>query len=197
MRYDLSYDFIKSLYDEHCYPLHEGINPFAIRNNNWSASDLSAIDKFNDIIGIVNGKEVFAFSGTTKPGKSPLMRDDINKNGVFILAHGFYENCWHKGFHKGKYKALVQFGNKFIGWRDGDKDGKFDLDGAIWDDVKGLNYHTTRWDFQVQRVGDFSEGCQVQEVAKEYDQIMVEQIWESEQVLYNYALFKQPTSFVF
>lgn len=199
MKYDLSYDFIKSLYDEHCFPLHDGINPFAIRNNVWSSKDLFAIDDFNDIIGIVYGKEVLAFSGSTKPGKSPLLRDDTNKNGVFILAHGFYENCWHKGLHKGKYKALVQFGNKFFGWRDNDKDGMFDFnlqpDQNAWNDVTGLNWHTTRWDKQVQHVGDFSEGCQVTEVAKEYDQMMIEIIWESEQAMFNYALFKEPTDF--
>jgi hypothetical protein len=196
MKYDLSYDFVTKLYDEHCYPVFEkGINPFAIRNNVWASKSLFAIDDFNDIVGITYGKEVFAFSGTTKPGKSPLLRDDVNKNGVFILAHGFYENCWHRGFHRGRYKALVQFGTgKFRGWRDKDKDGRFDLDGEIWDDVTGLNYHTTRWDRQVKRVGDFSEGCIVQEVAAEYDEVM-DIIWGSQQSLYSFALFKEPNDF--
>lgn len=197
MKYNLPYDFIKELYDHHCYPLHEGINPFCIRNKRWSSKDLSAIDKFNDITGIVYGKDVLAFSGTTKPGKAALQKSEINPNGIFILAHGFYENCWHKGFHQGRYKALVQFGKKFIGWRDNDKDGRFDLDGPIWDDVTGLNWHTTRWDFQVQRVGNFSEGCMVTEVAQEYDKMMVDVIWESQQSLFNLALFKQPTDFSF
>lgn len=196
MKYDLSYDFVKSLYDEHCYPLHEGINPFAIRNKIWSTKDFMAVDDFNDIIGIVYGKEVLAFSATTKPGRSPLLRDDTHPDGVFILTHGFFENCWHRGFHRGKYKALVQFGtDRFFGWRDKDKDGQFDLDGKIYRNVTGLNLHTTRWDKQVKHVGDFSEGCQVVEVAKEYDQMMVDVIWASEQSLYSYAVFKEPTDF--
>jgi hypothetical protein len=184
MKFDLPYDTIKALYDQHGYPLHDGINPFAIRNNLWLP------DKFNDVIGIVSAGKVIAFSGTTKPGLSPLKREDVHKDGVFILAPGFYEHCWHKGLHKGKYKALVQFGSGiFRGWRDNDKDGQFDIDGAVWTNVTGLNYHTTRWDFQVQRVGDFSEGCQVQEVATEYDEVMIKTIWESEQSIFNYALF--------
>lgn len=184
MKYDLSFDFMKELYDQSCYPLHDGINPFAIRNNLWLP------DQFNDIVGIIQGQEVIAFSGTTKPGISPLKRANVHEDGVFFLAPGFYANCWHKGFHKGKYKALVQFGTgKFKGWRDNDKDGKYDVDSALYSNVTGLNYHTTRWDRQVKNVGDFSEGCMVQEVAKEYDQIMVERIWASEQSLFDFALF--------
>lgn len=191
MKYDLSLDLVRYLYQEHCYPIDDkGINPFAIRNDMWSGPDNFVIDKFNDIIGIMWGDNILAYSGTTKPGRSPLERDNIHENGVFILAHGFYEGCFRKGFHRGKYKALVQFGNKFWGWRDNNKDGKFDLDRPNYNDVTGLNLHTTRWDKQVKNVGDFSEGCQVIEVAKEYDKMMVDVIWASDQSLFNYALFR-------
>lgn len=187
MQTPISYNQVIDLYRSKSFPIEENaINVFGIRSK-----DLTA-DKWNDTLGIITpGKKVIALSGTTDPGKAPLSRiEKINANGVFILQPGFYKNCWHKGKHKGKYNALVQFGSGiFKGWRDNNKDGKLDLTGKIWSDVQGLNFHTTRWDLKVQRVGDFSEGCQVVEVAQEYDTI-INVIYASEQPLYSYALFQ-------
>jgi hypothetical protein len=183
---DLKYDEVRRLYIDHLYPFDENaINVFGIRNS------ILAPDKFDDILGIaIPGGKVIAVSGTTDPGRSWLTTDDGNADGCFILMDGFFANCWHRGLHHGIYKGLVQFGSGiFKGYRDNNKDGKLDLTGKIWDNVVGLNFHTTRWDKQVQRVGDFSAGCQVVEVAKEYDK-MIETIYQSTQPLYSYALFK-------
>jgi hypothetical protein len=186
MRINLSYDHVRSLFVSHGYPFDEhSIQPFGIRSK-----DLSA-DKWNDTLGIVcPDRSVIAFSGTTDPGKSPLMKTEgVNAKGIFILMPGYYKNCWQKGMHNGKYKALVQFGfGNFRGWRDNDKNGELNPVGKIYTDVTGLNFHTTRWDKQVQRVGDFSQGCQVVEVAREYDQI-IDRIFNSTQSLFPYALF--------
>lgn len=189
MRIPITSDQIRSMYDKHQYPVDENaINIWGKRSKDRTA------DKWNDTLGIwvPNNNFIMAVSGTTDPGKSPLSKTEgVNKNGIFILMPGFYKNCWQKGKHKGKYDALVQFGNVFRGWRDADHDGNLDMTGKVHTDVKGLNFHTTRWDKKVMRVGDFSEGCQVCEVAQEYDRIMVDVIYKSEQALFSYALFEE------
>jgi hypothetical protein len=183
---DASYIAIKLLYKSNGYEfLEKGINVFGIRSKDRT------VDKWNDVLGIAYDNKVIAVSGTTDPGASPLSKTEgVNKNGIFILQPGFYKNCLQKGKHKGKYNALVQFGSVFRGWRDADRDGQLDMVGQIWTDVQGLNFHTTRWDKQVMRVGDFSEACQVCEVATEYDLIM-DVVYASTQSLFNYALFDE------
>jgi hypothetical protein len=186
MRINITTDQVKALYNKHKYPISEGINVFGIRNKLWIPDD------FNDTIGILWDNKVLAFSGTTKPGKHWLISDDGNKDGVFILQPGYYENCWHKGMHNGKYKALKQFGNIFKGWRDNDLDGKFDPEGKTWTNVVGLNLHTTKWVKNDNRVvGQFSAGCQVVEVASEYDKMMVDVIYKADQSIFSYALFNE------
>jgi hypothetical protein len=184
MKIDVSMELLRQLYQAKGYGFDKGINMFGIRNKD------TIVDKFNDVLGLAVGDRIIAVSGTTDPGASPLSKTEgVNKNGVFILQPGYYRNCWHKGDHKGKYRALVQLGfGIFRGWRDHNADGKLDLSGEIWNNVTGLNYHTTRWDKQVMRVGDFSEGCQVVEVASEYDEQM-DIIYNSEQSIFSYALF--------
>lgn len=189
MKRDLTYDQVKALYDAHCYPFDDNaINPGGIRSKDITT------DLWNDTLFITYpGKNILAFSGTTDPGKSPLSKTEgVNVNGIFILLPGFYPNSLHKGLHKGIYRALVQLGyGIFKGVRDNNHDGKLDLTGNIVSDVRGLNFHTTRWDKKVMRVGDFSEACQVLEVAQEYDKMMVDVIYESEQSIFNYALFNE------
>lgn len=186
MKINLQYEEVKTLFVRHGYPLKPNeITPFGLRSKDRTT------DKWNDTLGLMYpGNKVMAFSGTTDPGASPLSSTEgVNANGIFILMPGYYENCWHRGQHKGRYNALVQFGSGvFRGWRDDDRDGILDMTGKIWTDVQGLNFHTTRWDKQVVRVGEFSHGCQVTEVAKEYDQ-MIEVVWPSPQKLFSYALF--------
>lgn len=185
----VTYDYIKELFLAHNYPFLENeILPFGIRSKD------TTVDKWNDTLGIVYpDKQILAYSGTTDPGASPLARTEgVNPKGIFILQPGFYKNCWHKGKHKGKYDALVQFGyGIFKGWRDNDKDGKLDFSGPTQANVTGLNFHTTRWDKQVMHVGEFSHACQVVEVAKEYDTIMSDVVFKSEQSLFSYALFQE------
>lgn len=174
-------------FGSHGYELNpKEIVPFAFRNAQWVP------DAWDDKLGIIyDGNRIVWGMGTTQPGKSPLQRDDVNKNGVFILRPDFYKNCFQKGKHKGKYDCLVQFGSGiFKGWRDNDRDGEFDISGTLWDDVRGLNFHTTRWDKLVQRVGDFSEGCMVVHDAKKFDEIM-EVVYGSDQALFSLALFQE------
>jgi hypothetical protein len=189
MKINLTFEQVAAMYFQHDYPLDKTkINVFGIR-----AKDRTS-DKWNDVLGIVYPEQkVLAFSGTTDPGSSPLMGEgSVNPDGIFILLPGFYEDCFKKGYHKGKYPALVQRAmGIFKGYRDNNKDGKLDFSGKIYTDVTGLNFHTTRWDKKVQKVGQFSHACQVLEVAQEYDRIMVDVIMPSPQIVFSYALFEQ------
>lgn len=184
----LSYDAVRTLYDAQGYPIRkDGIDVFGIRSKDMTP------DLWNDTIGSINHitKKVISLSGTTDPGKSPLSKTEgINVNGIFILLAGHYPDCFMKGFHKGKYKALIQaVDGLFRGIRDNNHDGKIDMTGKIVTDVRGLNLHTTRWDKKVMHVGDFSEACQVVAVAKEYD-VLMEEVYASKQKRYSYALFE-------
>jgi hypothetical protein len=184
---EFTYNSVKATFKAHDYPLEPNeITVFGKRSIGWK------IDAWDDILGIVYQDTVLTAFGTTKPGKAPLSREDgVNKDGVFILRPNFYKNCWQKGLHKGKYRALVQFGDGiFEGWRDNDHDGLFDINAVLFKNVRGLNFHTTRWDKKVVRVGDFSEGCSVVHDAQQYDKIM-DVVYGSNQALFSYALFQE------
>ena len=103
MKISLSPNQVRNLFAQHGYPLDNPINPFGIRSKDMT------VDKWNDTLGIFlpDKNLVLAYTGTTDPGASPLSKTEgVNRNGIFILQPGFYQNCWHKGKHKGKYNAL-------------------------------------------------------------------------------------------
>ena len=63
------------------------------------------------------------FSGSTDPGvyyTKHLINDSIG--GVAHLGVGHHPSAWVVGLHRGKYEALVQWGNKVRIWRDLDND---------------------------------------------------------------------------
>ena len=145
------------------YPFYEGfynVNIFGFRN------PALTVDEFNDIIGIAYndafGRAVcLIYEGTTKAGLYYLKNKLGNSKGTFILKEGYFKSCWAAGLHSGKYPALVQKGNPFIGYRDNDSDGQLDLEGETFTDVTGLNFHTTSFINNKEKVGAYSAGCQV------------------------------------
>jgi hypothetical protein len=181
----MNHSYVVKLFESHGYPLDlKEVTLFGIRAKDWG------IDEWTDTLGVIHGDKLIFGAGTTKPGKSPLTKTDgVNKNGIFILRPNFYKNCFQKGKHKGKYDALVQAGNVFEGWRDNDHDGQFDISATLWKDVQGLNFHSTREDKTVVRVGDFSEGCQVVHLWTKFQEIK-NLAYESNQSLFSYALFQ-------
>lgn len=191
----MTYEEIKSRYNTQGFKFYEGtynVNNFGIRN-----ADLTTVDKFNDIRGVAyqdafGNKICLVWACTTKPGLSGLNGKPQNPDGTFILAPGYYPKCWTIGKHKGEYDALVQAGTGvFKGWRDSDADGNFDFSGKIWDNVQGLNDHTTRA-HDIKFVGGFSLGCQVTQDDKEH-QIKMAVCQRSAELYSNsfsYALFQ-------
>lgn len=178
-------DIVK-LFSDHGYPLNlDEVTPFGIRNPKWT------VDAWDDLCGIIYKDVCIVAPGTTKPGGSPLSKDEgVNENGIFILRPNHYPSSMKKGKHKGKYDCLVQFGvGIFEGWRDNDHDGEFDIDAKLWRDVRGLNFHSTREDKVVKRVGDFSEGCQVVHLWGKFEEMM-EVVYKVDQQLFSYTLFQ-------
>jgi len=159
-----NYDAMKLIYNEFGYSFDERkefVNLFGIRSK-----DL-LVDQFNDLLGACyidyfGVKQCLAFPGTTKPGLHYLKNELGNQAGTFIMAPGFYKDCWAAGLHNSR-PAYVQSGPKvFKGYRDSNSDGKLDMSGKLYDDAMGVDGHTTRADILVNNVVDrFSAGCQV------------------------------------
>jgi len=163
----MSYEEVKNRYQTDGHRFYDdgvfNVNLYGIRNG------YEIVDEFNDILGICfrdefNNPNCIESKGTTKPGLKWLKDKIGGLGGTFILQPGQYAKCFTLGEHRGAYDALVQSPYaKFLGWRDNDSDGEFDIDGETFDDVTGLNMHTTSLINEVNKVGAYSAGCQVRQ----------------------------------
>lgn len=169
----LTYNEIEKVYQEKGYKFFKGpnnVNLYGIRSNSL------LVNEWNDILGVAyedkfGNKINLIHSGTTKPGLYWLKNKMGNMNGTAILIPGYFQGCWKLGEHKG-YLALQQHGSKFKVWRDNDKDGQFDYQGKVYEDVGGLNMHTESLLNTTEKVGAYSAGCQVREFDKEHFMVM-------------------------
>lgn len=171
----MTYQQIRELYIKNGYPFET--KPYFANMYGRRNADLKTVNQFNDIRGVAFTDEFcnehnIEFKATTKPGLTSLTGEPMNKNGTFILMPGFYKDCWILGTHGAggnfPHRALIQRPHKvFKGWRDNNRDGKFDFTGPIYDDVTGLNDHTTR-PHEITNVGAFSYACIVTKDDKEH-----------------------------
>ena len=106
-----------------------------------------------------NVKKVFPI--TTVPGMK-AMKHPMASKGTAILKPGQYRGAYKIGYHKGKYKALVQ-SKPLPVYRDGNKDNKFDLNPtAIDNGIFGINIHKAGDSTKGSTLVDgWSYGCQV------------------------------------
>ena len=134
-------------------------------------------NNFNDYIVLIyntdseqNVRRVF--SCTTLPGKK-AMDHPINIKGTAILKEGQYRGTWKIGYHKGKYKALVQYKPVSV-YRDGNKDDKFDLKPTCIDNgVFGINIHKAGNGVNGSTLVDgWSYGCQVFQKSMDFNTFM-------------------------
>ena len=159
----ITYNDIKYIYQFSNYEFNQSkynINLFGLRH-------APEVDAFNDLLGVAymdefENEHCLLFKGTTKPGLYYLGEGRVgNQDGTFILAPGFYKDCWMVGTHKG-YPAFQQKGyGIFKGWRDNNRDGKLDYSGKLYDNVTGLNGHRTNLNSIPKLIGPHSAGCQV------------------------------------
>lgn len=160
----LNYDQLKQVFEAKGYSFFNtdsyNVNVFGIRANAQLA------DEFNDRIGIAfkddfGTKHLVSYKATTDPGYFWLKNQLGNINGTAILRPGQYRKSWQLGTHRG-YEALQQSSYaKFKVWRDNNANGILDESGRVYEDVKGLNCHTTSFIRDIDRVGKYSAGCQV------------------------------------
>ena len=93
------------------------------------------------------------------------MEHPIQVKGTAIVKPGQYRGAYQIGYHKGKYKALVQK-KPITVYRDGNKDDKFDLNPLSIDKgVFGVNIHKAGDNSTL--VDGWSYGCTV--LAKSID----------------------------
>ena len=107
---------------------------------------------------------------TTVPGLS-YMKNPMNNKGAAILKPGQYPGVWKIDYHRGKYDALCQRGDKFVVYRDNNRDNKLDFNEATADyGYFGINFHKAGANSQI--VGINSAGCQVCQKSADFDKVM-------------------------
>lgn len=195
MKLKLTFDDIKKVTQQKGYVWWEGeydVFHYGIRSRSL------LVDLWNDILGVCyidkfGNKINLMHKGSTKPGLNWLKDKMGNINGTAILQPGQYRRCWTIGLHNG-YPALVQSQlGVFNAWRDNNKDGRFDFQGATYTDVTGLNMHTESLIRDTDKVGLYSAGCQVRAFDKEHFMVMA--VTELSVAMYgdgvSYTLFEE------
>lgn len=133
-------------------------------------------DTFDDLLMVIynddSGKQVkFIIPITTVPGVLHMQNPSNNK-GVAILKAGQYPGVWKIDYHKGQYPALCQRGDKFVVYRDNNKDITLDFDEATTDyGYFGINFHKSL--LEALTIGGWSAGCQVAQKEENYNYVMM------------------------
>jgi len=136
------------------------LNIFGIRTKT------QAPNKFDDYLFCVyqvSGEWIqHRWNITTDPGTYWLHHPMNDLGTACVVADRQYKGVWQLGKHRGKYKALVQSGNKIAVHRDNNKDNKINFDTIIEEGYFGINCHraTTAKGGSVN-VNKWSAGCQV------------------------------------
>ena len=133
---------------------------------------------------------------TTDPGVYWL-EHPLNKLGTAcVVANRQYEDVWELGKHRGKYKALVQTGNKIAVYRDNDRNPTYDFSKhTIQEGYFGINCHraTTAKGGSVD-INKWSAGCQVFQKPddfKKFIELCEKQIAIRKWNKFNYTLLNQ------
>lgn len=126
-------------------------------------------NKFDDKIYLFKEEEfIIVTQATTNPGTPVLQKGYLkyNKKGAAILkSEEWYYDVWKYGLHQGKIPALLQLGNTFKVYRDGDNDNKSEEIGDITEGYYGINFHPNNYDvttkLKKEDINGWSAGCQV------------------------------------
>lgn len=156
---DLTVDLMLDAFDRMGYDLSAAgdydINLFGIR----TAERVS--NTFNDAIGALfleDGTwQMVVYDGTTDPGDDSRL-NPVNERGCAILAPGQHKGAFKLGYHKGKYRALVQ-NNPLPLYRDNNCDEVIDDVGEARYEMAGINLHRANARFKSKLVDSYSAGC--------------------------------------
>lgn len=127
-------------------------------------------NKFDDLIGLVQGNEVKWYTGTTNPGTFWL-NNPLNPLGTAVLKAGQYVDTYTIGLHKGKYTALVQ-SKKVTVFRDNDKDSIAEEQGKEDTGLFGINIHRANELTDSINIDKWSAGCQVLNSSKQFKELI-------------------------
>jgi len=127
-------------------------------------------NKFDDLICVVNGNEVKAYSGTTNPG-TYWLNNPMNVNGTAVLKCGQYVDTYVIGLHKGQYTALTQ-AKKVTVYRDNDRDSIAEEQGKEDTGLFGINIHRANASAISQNIDKWSAGCQVLNNSKDFKELI-------------------------
>ena len=127
---------------------------------------------FNDRICVVyrdgDGWVTRTFAATTDPGVY-WREHPMNVRGTAIMCPGQYRGSHVLGYHRGRYRALVQ-SRPVRYWRDGNRDEVLDMEpGTDESGVVGLAIHRASASRTSTEIGKFSAGCQVFADPDEFD----------------------------
>ena len=145
-------------------------------------------NKFDDLIGVIDGNEVKFYSGTTNPG-TYWLNSPMNPLGTAVLKVGQYLDTWSIGFHKGKYTALVQVKPVTV-HRDADKDSVAEEQGKETTGLYGINIHRANESAISQNIDKWSAGCQVLNNPKQFKQF-IEACQNSKKKYFTYTLLHE------
>lgn len=133
-------------------------------------SKADAPDKFDDLIGLIEGNTITWFTGTTNPGVHWL-KNLLNPKGAALLKPNQYVNTWKLDLHQGKYLALCQRKNVVV-YRDGDKDDFAEETAVTETGLFGINIHRANANLVSQLVDRYSAGCQVLNNPQDFDYLI-------------------------
>ena len=127
-------------------------------------------NKFDDLIGLVQGDQVQWYTGTTNPGTFWL-NSPMNSLGTAVLKAGQYVDTYVIGLHQGKYTALKQ-SKKVTVFRDADKDSVAEEQGKEDTGLFGINIHRANESAESKNVDKWSAGCQVLNNPKQFKELI-------------------------
>lgn len=144
---------------------HMNLNLIGIRTMNRNINNFD--DKFCMAWEDNGEKKLFVNNDfTTDPGIYYLQKELLSPKGCAILVPGQYRGLWKIGFHRGKYKALVQDKPCSV-YRDRNKDNYLDFDSStIETGMFGINKHHG---YESAVVNNNSAACQVDRYKKDLD----------------------------
>lgn len=178
-----------------------GFDIFENKLNIWGMR-VDKGDNFNDIFLYFWRKDnqwsYIKTWGTTEPAPGMLAtlfgKGGRNPNGIFILGgNRQYKGCWVRGLHKGQYPALVQKQGYvfFLGYRKQKDSAQCYYSGQLYNDVVGLNNHTTKKGLLTDNIGGWSEGCQVIKDYEMFSNVIMPLVEQFNQEAYDYTIVSE------
>ena len=143
---------------------------------------------FDDMIGVVDGENVYWYTGTTNAGRHWLL-NLLNPSGCAVLKPNQYFNTYKIGLHKGQYKALVQYAPVEV-YRDNNKNESAEEIGKIQRGIFGINIHRANPSAKSTIIEKWSAGCQVMNDPKQFDEFM-NRVQASGLNYFTYTLIKE------